>query len=170
MKLSEDKVTLLHVGCVNATMQHKLKLVLIRIYRKPRCLKNVNMSMLPVHYAAESNARMNSDIFGHWFQQQFIPAVTQHLQAKGLPCKAVLLLDIYAACPDEDLLCSHDGQIKAVFLPLNTTAIIQPLDGGTCTCILETSKCNYHKFLLQHILTESEGESSPSLLEMIKGI
>ena len=109
---------------------------------------------------------MNSDIFECWFQQQFVPAVKQHLQAKGLPCKAILLIDNCAAHPDEDLLCSHDGQMKAVFLPPNTTSVIQPLDGG----ILETAKRNYRKRLLQRVLTENEGESSPSLLETIKGM
>ena len=56
--------------------------------------------------------------------------------------------------------------MKAVFLPPNTTAVIQPLDGG----ILETAKRNYRKRLLQRVLTENEGESSPSLLETIKGM
>ena len=61
VKSSKDRVTLL--GCVNATGQHKLKPVLIGKYKKPRCFKNVNMSVLPVHYTAQSNAWMNSDIF-----------------------------------------------------------------------------------------------------------
>ena len=142
VKSSKDRVTLL--GCVNAMGQHKLKPVLIGKYKKPRSFKDVNMSALPVHYTAQSNAWMSSDIFEHWFHQQFVPAVKQHLQHKGLPCKAVLLIDNCAAHPGEDLLCSHDGQIKTAFLPPNTTAVIQPLDGG----ILETAKQNYCKRLL----------------------
>ena len=136
VKSSKDRVTLL--GCVNATGQHKLQPVLIGKYKKPRCFKNVNMSALPVHYTAQKNAWMNSDIFETWFHQQFVPAVKRHLQHKSLPCKAVLLIDNCAAHPDEDMLCSYDGQIRTVFLPPNTTSVIQPLDGG----ILETVKRN----------------------------
>ena len=134
--------------------------------QETKVLKNVIMSVLRVHYTAQSNAWIDSDVFEHWSQQQFVPAVKQHLQAKGLPCKAKLLIDNCAAHPDEDLLFSHNGQIKAVFLPPNTTSVIQSLDGG----ILETAKRNYRKCLLQRVLTENEGESLPSLLETIKGM
>ena len=51
VKSSKDRVTLL--GCVNATGKHKLKPVLIGKYKKPRCFKNVNMSVLPVHHTAQ---------------------------------------------------------------------------------------------------------------------
>ena len=111
---------------------------------------------------------MDRDIFQGWLYQQFIPAVKQHHQAKGLPGKAMLLIDNSAPHPDQNLLCSHEGQIKTVFLiPTTcTTAVILPLNGG----ILNTAKRNYRKCLLQSVLTENEGEGSPSLLEMIKGM
>ena len=64
------------------------------------------------------------------------------------------------------MLCSHDGHIKAVFLPPNTTAVIQPLDGG----VLEIAKRNYRKLLLRRVLAENEGENSPSLLATIKQV
>ena len=54
----------------------------------------------------------------------------------------------------KDMLCSHDGHIKAVFIPpnVNTTSVIQPLDGDN----LETAKHNYHKLLLQHVMAEND--------------
>ena len=60
-KSSKDRVTLL--GCVNATGQHKLKPVLIGKYKKPRCFKNFDINALPVHYTAQKNAWMSTDIF-----------------------------------------------------------------------------------------------------------
>jgi hypothetical protein len=42
----------------------------------------------------------------------------------------VLLLDHCPAHPSADVLKSKDGKIKAMFLPTNTTALIQPMDQG----------------------------------------
>ena len=60
-------------------------------------------------------------------------------------------------CMYKDVLFSHDGHIKAVFLPPNTTSVFQPLIGSK----LETYKHNYHKLLLQSVIAENEWESSP---------
>ena len=150
-KSQKDRVTIL--GCANATGQHKLKPVLVGRYRNPRCFKHVDMKGLPVHYTAQTNAWMSTE---DWFQLQFIPTVMQHLQCQGLPCKAILLIDNCSAHSYEEVLCSSDGKIRAIFLPPNTTSVIQPLDGR----ILETIKCNYRKLLLQHVLAANERETS----------
>lgn len=84
----------------------------------------------------------------------------------GLSGRAILLLDNCAAHPNGCVLCSQNGQFKCVFLPPNTTSMIQQLDGG----ILETTKRNYRKLLLQRLLITNEGENSPSLFEAIKSV
>ena len=122
VKKSKDRVTLL--CCANATGTHKLKPVLIGKYKKPRCFKRVDTNAFPVHYTAQTNAWMNTDIFTRWFHEQFIPAVKQHLRLKGLPCTALLLIDNCSAHPEEEELCSIDGSIRAIFLPPNTTSLL----------------------------------------------
>ena len=163
-KSPKDRITLMY--CVNATGQHKLKPLLIGKYQKPRCFKNTNIELFPVHYYAQKNAWMTTCIFECLFHQHFVRTVIQHFTNIGLPRRAILLLDNCAAHPNGDVLCSHDRQIKCVFPPPNTTSIIQPLDGGN----LETTKRNYKKLLLQRLLTIKEGKNSPSLLDAIKSV
>ena len=64
---------------------------------------------------------------------------------------------------EEKGLCSSDGNIRAIFLPPNTTTVLQLTDSG----ILESTKCQYSKLLPQRVLAENEGEIAPSLLEVI---
>ena len=51
-KKSKDRVTLL--ACANATGTCKIPLTFIHTSARPRCLKNMNMDMLPVHYSEKS--------------------------------------------------------------------------------------------------------------------
>ena len=62
--------------------------------------KGINKKALPVQYYFQKNAWVNSDIFCDWFHNQFVPAVTKHLREKGLPVKALLLLDNAPTHPD----------------------------------------------------------------------
>ena len=59
-----------------------------------------------------------------------MPAVTRHMREKGLPVKALLLLDNASVHPDSASLVSTEGDIEAMFLPANTTALVQPMDQG----------------------------------------
>ena len=103
--------------------------VLILKSAMPRCFKNVNMGALPVIYKSQRNALMNSKIFAEWFSKEFIPAVKRHqcLQNIRSP-RALLLIDNCSVHPDE--LSSRDGSVMCMFLPLNTTSLIQPMDQG----------------------------------------
>jgi hypothetical protein len=59
-----------------------------------------------------------------------VPSVTRHLRSKKLVEKALLLLDHCPAHPSTHVLKSKDGKIKAMFLPRNTTTLIQLMDQG----------------------------------------
>ena len=158
----KERVTLM--TCSNATGMHKLPLVLISKSANPRCFKNVNKQALPAHYCSQKNAWMDSKIFSDWFHNQFVPAVMKHLKEKGLAVKALLLLDNAPSHPDVATLVSKDGNIKALFLPPNTTALFQPMDQG----VNEALKTRYRKALLQKlILEDAEGKS---VIQFVKQI
>ena len=80
---------------------------------------------------------------------------------KGLTPKALLLLNNVPAHPDESALVRSDKAIKAMFLPLNTTPMIQPMDQG----VLEAFK---RRSMLQKLLLEEQ--TGQSIIESVKKI
>ena len=154
MKKQKDRITLM--ACSNSTGSHKLPLMFVGKAANPRCFKHVNKSALPVAYYSQKSAWVDCDIFINWFHNQFVPAVTKHMRERGLPVKGLLLLDNAPAHPDASILVSKEGTIKGMFLPANTTALVQPMDQG----VLEAVKRRYRKALLQRLLLEDqEGRS-----------
>ena len=124
MKKQKERVTLM--SCSNATGMHKLPLMLIgKSANPPHCFININKAALPVLYHAQKNACLDSYIyiFSEWFHKHFVPAVTKYVKERGLTIKALLLLDNAPSHPDLSSLVSQDGNIKALFLPPNTTAL-----------------------------------------------
>ncbi len=145
-KKPKDRVTLM--ACANVTGSIKLPLVFIHKSASPRCFKNFNKSSLPVDYYAQKNSWMNSEIFTKWFHEKFVPNCKKSLTERNLPPKALLVLDNAPCHPDVDYLESNDGQITCLYLPPNTTSIIQPMDQG----VLETIKRQYKRDLLLRML------------------
>ena len=111
---------------------------------------------MPIVYYNQRNAWVDCEIFTDWFYHHFIPGVKKHLQDKGLPIKALLLLDNAPAHPEAGSLMSDDRCIKSMFLPPNTTALIQPMDQG----VLEALKRRYRRRLLQKLpLEDKDGQT-----------
>ncbi|GBO19119.1 hypothetical protein AVEN_110464-1 [Araneus ventricosus] len=52
--------------------------------------------------------------------------------------------------PSAEELCTDAGEISAMFLPSNTTALIQPLDQN----VIQNIKLEYRKLLLTNILVD----------------
>ena len=116
-------------------------------FAKPRCFKNVNMNALPVIYKSQRNAWKNSEIFAEWFKKDFVPAVKRHQRAQNIRSpKALLLMDNCSAHPEQ--LKTRDGSVTCMFLPPNTTSLIQPMDQG----VLQAMKNRYNRKLLQEVI------------------
>ena len=95
---------------------------------------------------------------------QFVPLLTKHLKEQGLPVKALLLPDNAPAYPEATSIVSKEGDIKAMYLPPNTTVLCQPMDQG----VLESLKQRYRKALLQRLLLEDQ--EGRSIIEFVKSI
>ena len=141
-KQSKDRVTLL--ACANASGTCKLPLTFIHKYKKPRCFNHMDMSTLPVYYYKQGNAWMDANVFESWFHNNFVPYVKKHCTDNNVEYKVLLLIDNAPAHPSEEVLKSKDGKVVTMFLPPNTTSVIQPMDQG----ILVGMKRHYKKFLL----------------------
>lgn len=143
-KGNKERVTFM--PCSNADGSFKLPLMLIGKSKRPRALKNIHE--LPVYYASSKNAWMTRQLFKNWFFKEFVPKVTAFLEGAKLPVKAVLVLDNCSAhcCADE--LKTSDGAISTIFLPPNTTALLQPMDQN----IIQMVKSNYKQKLMRELL------------------
>ena len=130
-KSSKERLSLL-VGS-NATGEHRLKLAVVGISKKPRSFVGLNIErdLLVVYYHSK-NAWFNSAIFSNWFSNHSVPAVRIYqeevLKISSNEVRAILILDNAPPHPSEDILSSGEGKIKVLFIPPNTTSIQQPMD------------------------------------------
>ena len=77
-----------------------------------------------------------------------MPATIEYLMSRKLSLKAILLMDNAPSHPSTEMLQSEDGNIKCMFMPPNSTSLVQPMDQG----VLEFTKRCYRKELLRKLL------------------
>ncbi|GFV39854.1 tigger transposable element-derived protein 1 [Trichonephila clavipes] len=111
--------------CSNASGDRMLKPLLINKSLRPRALKE-------------------------WFNNCFVPEVEAYMKEKSLDFKVLLIVDNAASHPQLE----HPN-VQLVFLPPNTTSLIQPLDQG----IIATFKKYYIKTMHKFIFNKLENES-----------
>lgn len=143
-KKSKERVTILVRA--NAAENHKFPLLVIGKSKNPRALKHVNRNALLCKYINSTTAWMTSSIFRDWFYEYFVLEVTKFLKNKGLPLKAILLVDNAPSHPGNLRL----SEIELIFLPSNVTSILQSMDKN----VMETMKKNYKTDLLLHLFLQ----------------
>nr|XP_033328818.1 tigger transposable element-derived protein 1-like [Megalopta genalis] len=148
-KVSKDRLMLLL--CSNASGVFMTKPLLVYRSLNSRALKGVNRNTLPVYWKANPRAWVTGNLFKDWFLNCFVPNVERYLRQKNLSFKALLLLD-NAPCHPQDM---NNPNVKILFLPPNTTSLLQPLDQG----IIYTSKTYYIRRGLRWILDVTDSKS-----------
>ena len=93
----------------------KLPMFVIWKSKNPRCFKNVKH--LPCEYKSQKKSWMNSEIFEEWVRK-----LDRKFRADDL--KIALIIDNCPAHPS----ISNSTNVQIVFLPPNTTSILQPMD------------------------------------------
>nr|XP_033330929.1 tigger transposable element-derived protein 1-like [Megalopta genalis]XP_033330930.1 tigger transposable element-derived protein 1-like [Megalopta genalis]XP_033330931.1 tigger transposable element-derived protein 1-like [Megalopta genalis] len=142
----KDRIT---IGlCANALGTHKIMPIVIYKYKNPRALKHE--ISLPVIFKSQTNVWMDKTIFLDWFENHFKPSVKQYQEEKQISGKVILLLD---NCEAHKALLQEDKDFKIMYLPPNTTSILQPMDQG----IVEKTKRIFRQKLLQRVLTYDKG-------------
>ncbi|UYV83999.1 TIGD1 [Cordylochernes scorpioides] len=132
-KAAKDRITILF--CSNASGDYIMKPLVINKSKMPRAFKGVNINNLPVYWRANKKGWVTAAMFTEWFHECFIPDSKKYSSSKGLPCKVLLLIDNAPGHP-QDLEYEN---VKVIFLPKNTTSLLQPLDQG----IISTFKALY---------------------------
>ncbi|KAK1116420.1 hypothetical protein K0M31_020521 [Melipona bicolor] len=149
--IKNERITL--ALCSNATGSHKLPLLLINKHGKPRALKHC-MNSLPVIYTHNQNAWMNTEIFRFWYHSTFKPCVRRQQLSENNNGKILLIVDNFRAhnLSEEEM---DDGHFKIMFLPPNTSSLIQPMDRGVITKF----KRRFRHRLLQCFFQHENGPS-----------
>ncbi|XP_050717334.1 tigger transposable element-derived protein 7-like [Eriocheir sinensis] len=84
------------------------------------------MKNLNVHWVSNKKGYMTTVTFLDWFDNHFIPEGKEYCERNNLAFKLMLLLDNAPGHPT--FLRGRHPNCEVVFLPPNTTSIIQPLD------------------------------------------
>ncbi|KAK0180620.1 hypothetical protein PV327_002983 [Microctonus hyperodae] len=143
----------------NASGELKIPLVVIGRSTEPEFIKNI--IKLPVYYKSQECAWMVSSLFKEWFFLEFVPKVTLYLKSKKLPIKAVLLVH---NCSSYQQKLQIGTNIRVIFLPPNTSALIQPMDQG----ILRYLQLKYRFFMVEHIINNvNNGEGLIEVVEKV---
>lgn len=163
-KHPKDRITL---GlCVNALGTEKLLPLIIGKAAKPRCFgKSWNVREL-CYYYHNAKAWMNASIFQDWLAK-----LDGSMKLQGR--QVLLLVDNaspHKAVPTE----IHDvmgfkmmrlAHVTVVFLPANTTSVVQPLDAG----VIAAFKLHFKRMMMKWLLHQhEEGRGGPRLKPDVK--
>lgn len=152
-KVSKERLTLL-LGC-NASGSLKLKPLLIYTSENPRAFKNVDKSKLGVYWRSNKKAWMTASMFIDWVKSCLIKELNHFSKHNEVPFKFLVLLDNAPGHSNLEVLNSLCDGLTFMFLPPNTTSLIQPMDQG---CI-STFKSYYLKKSYQAILNSDLDEA-----------
>lgn len=123
--------------CSNMDGSDKRQLVVIGKSAKPRSFKNVKH--MPVNYLSNTSSWMTAAFFSEWLKK-FNNKILQ--QNRNI----ILFVDNCTAHPMIKL-----SNIKLVFLPTNTSSVLQPMDAG----IIKALKGYYRTKIIRRILAAS---------------
>lgn len=158
-KAFKDRLTLLLGG--NAA-GFKLKPFLIYHSENPRAFKHINKHTLPVYYRSNPKAWMTQALFEDWFMNCFIPQAREYCAERGIPFKILLVMDNAPGHPPHLDDLHHD--VRVVFMPPNTTALIQPMDQGAISAF----KAHYLRTTFAQAIEAIDSDADLSLRDFWK--
>ena len=108
--------------------------------KSPRYFHGFDVRSLPVKYYSQSKSWMIGEIL-----VDYLTSFNQKMRAEK---RSVLLLLNNVGCHPPEMLQDKCCNIKILFIPLNTTSKLQPLDLG----IIDNFMAHYKCLFLQHVL------------------
>lgn len=161
-KAAKERLTLLLGG--NAKGDIKLKPLLVYHSETPRAMRGFSKTDLPVIWTSNKKAWVTIEVFKNWFVNNFSPYVKRYCEHHKLEPKALLLLDNAPGHPDQLETLETCIPVKVVFLPPNTTSVIQPMDQG----VIANFKANYLRRTFRQLVESTNRKDQPSISEFWK--
>jgi hypothetical protein len=125
-KAAKDHVTVM-LGA-NASGDLKLKPVVVYHSANPQALKGIVKSSLGVHFRSSKRDSMTGQIFTDLIADVYHDVFKNYCKKKVLDFKILIILDNAPSHPPT--VAEQSPNIKVIFLPPNTTSLLQPLDQG----------------------------------------
>ncbi|XP_068246873.1 tigger transposable element-derived protein 1-like [Palaemon carinicauda] len=157
---SKERLTLLLGG--NAAGDFKLKPLLVYQAENPRPLKGIWKGQLPVIWMANKKAWVSLAVFEDWFMDHFVLSVERYCTKKGSPFMVLLVLNNAPEYPAK--LGDFHPNVKVVYLPPNTTALLLPMDQG----VIDSFKAYYLRRLIAMALLANETKKDLTLKDFWK--
>ena len=151
-KKDSEKITV-HFTC--SMVGEKYPPFYIGKSNNPRCFKEADLSSLDIKYAANKSAFMTSILFN-----EYLDSLNDKMKHEGR--KIILLMD---NCKSHK--CKAYTNIKIVFLPKNTSALIQPLDMGIIHSVKQRYRRKIGSFMAESVDDESISLKKIRVLEII---
>ncbi|XP_015186874.1 PREDICTED: tigger transposable element-derived protein 1-like [Polistes dominula] len=151
-KAAKDRLILLLGG--NANGDFKLKPLLIYHSETPRAMKGISKSTLPVIWESNKKSWITMNIFQNWFTEHFCPSVKRYCEFKNLEPKALLLIDNAPSHLTHLSNLTTCIPVEMVFLPPNTTSLIQPMDQG----VVSNFKASYLRWTFRQLIDKTDGK------------
>ncbi|XP_034871826.1 tigger transposable element-derived protein 1-like [Mirounga leonina] len=139
---AKDRISL--IFCANAAGDKMIKPLLLYKDPNPTCLLEKDKNRLPVFWRSHPKVSLTAALFLDWFHNCFIHQARSYLIEKNLEFRVLLILDRGPNHPDS-LFFAHPN-VDIVFLPLEGTSYLQPLDQG----IIEAFRRYYTKHMFDH--------------------
>ena len=105
---------------------------------------------------------MTAALFKDWLENCAVPELREYCSAQNINFKILLLLDNAPGHPFyvDDL----SENIKVVFMPPNTTPILQPMDQG----VISNFKCYYLRRTFSQLIAATDGDGKPTMKQFWK--
>lgn len=126
-----------------------MKPVLIYHSENPRAFKTCDKSKLPVVWRSNKKGWMTSKIFNEWLNGEFLKSITKLNDANNVENKVLLIVD---NAPSYALIQIPEN-IKIVFVPPNTTPLLQPMDLG----VIANFKAYYLRRVFKNLIEYVDG-------------
>ena len=137
--------------CVNQSGSHKVKPLVVHTAKHPRCYNHLSsMKDAPVYWMDQPSAWITAPLMKKWVLQMFVPEARRKCRRDGREFRVCLVMDNCRAHPE--YLQDIHPNVEVVFLPPNTTSLIQPLDQE----LIANVKTIYYRNVFRDLRSKTE--------------